>query len=133
VRAVVEPEVASPPNMISISILLRTSWKEGKGLAHFRYVFRWSYLFKPHIMFRTSVRSPPALRGREGRRLCSSSHAVVVDFEIALDEVLKPVVEVEGTCLAIVEELLLDGKSDLSSSAATLTDDILKVDGDGVE
>jgi hypothetical protein len=55
---VLEPEVASTPNVISRRRSLRTLLKEGKGLARFRYVVSWShFLIKPHRTFRTRVRS----------------------------------------------------------------------------
>lgn len=50
-----EPEAAAAPNMNSKSKLLETSWKEGKCLAHFSYVFRWSYFFFKPRRIRTRV------------------------------------------------------------------------------
>jgi hypothetical protein len=42
-------------------------------------------------------------------------------------------IKVEGTCLSVVEELFLDGKPDLLSGVASLTNGVLEVDGNGAE
>jgi hypothetical protein len=55
---------------------------------------------------------------------------IVVDGEVPLNKVAELRVEVQGAGLAIVEELVLNGKPDLTSSAATLADGCLEVDGE---
>jgi hypothetical protein len=59
--------------------------------------------------------------------------AVVVDAQIALYEELKLCVEVEGACLAVAEELLLEGNPKLLSGAVAVAGGLLEVDGDGAE
>jgi hypothetical protein len=58
---------------------------------------------------------------------------VVVDADVILDEDSELSVEVEGTGFVIAKELLLDGKPDLLSGVVALTNDVLEVDGDGIE
>jgi hypothetical protein len=50
-----------------------------------------------------------------------------------LDEDPELGVEVKGAGLAVVEELLVNGKLHVSSGAAARADDVLEVDGDGAE
>jgi hypothetical protein len=63
--------------------------------------------------------------------------AVVVDAQIALYEELKLCVEVEGTRLAVAEELLLEGNPKLQTgaiaAAVASASGLLEVDGDGAE
>jgi hypothetical protein len=54
---------------------------------------------------------------------------IVVDGEVPLNKVVELRVEVQGAGLAIAEELVLNGKPDLTSGAATLADGCLEVDG----
>jgi hypothetical protein len=42
-------------------------------------------------------------------------------------------VEVEGVCLMVAEEFLLNGNLGPASSATALVEDVLQLDGDGVE
>jgi hypothetical protein len=58
---------------------------------------------------------------------------VGVDGEVLLDEVMKLGVEVEGTCLVVAEELLLNGKLDMASGVTMLVDGRLEVDDEGAE
>jgi hypothetical protein len=59
--------------------------------------------------------------------------AIVVDTQIALYEESKLCVEVEGACLAVAEELLLEGNPKLLSGAVAGASGLLEVDGDGAE
>jgi hypothetical protein len=70
-----------------------------------------------------------------GERLSHPLHpaAVVVDAQIALYEEPKLCVEVEGACLVVAEELLLEGNPKLLSGAVAGTSGLLEVDADGAE
>jgi hypothetical protein len=70
-----------------------------------------------------------------GERLSHPLHpaVVVVDAQIALYEEPKLCVEVEGACLVVAEELLLEGNPKLLSGAVAGTSGLLEVDADGAE
>jgi hypothetical protein len=57
-------------------------------------------------------------------------HLPVVVVQVILDESLERGVKVEGTCLMIAEEPLLDGNPSLRGRAVALTDDVLYLDDD---
>jgi hypothetical protein len=53
---------------------------------------------------------------------------IVVNVVVLLNKFVELRVEVQGVVLTVVEELVLNGKPDLTSDAATLADDHLEVD-----
>jgi hypothetical protein len=59
--------------------------------------------------------------------------AVVFNAQIALHEELKLCVEVEGACLTVAKELLLEGNLKLLSGAAAAASVLLEVGVDGAE